>query len=123
MSAADFARRFAACFGAQDVEGLAGLISPDGSVLTLSGAWAEGQIAARAAFAAEASGLCARARLVTGKGDLLPLGPGSALVRQRYVVTGAVDEAGGELPRFGALLVAVLVDELAVSLTFTALPG
>lgn len=120
---ADFARRFAAAFGAQDVEGLAALIADGGSVMTVSGAWAEGQAAARAAFAAEASGICARARLVTGKGDVVPLGPGTALVRQRYVVTGAVDEVGGELPRFGAMLVAVLVNDLAVSLTFTALPG
>lgn len=120
---ADFARRFAACFGAQDVDGLAALMAPDGSVLTLSGAWAEGQQAARAAFAGDAAGLCARARLVTGKGSLLALGPGCTLVRQRFVVMGAVNEAGGELPRFGAMLVAVLVDRLAVSLTFTALPG
>ena len=123
MTGQDFARRFAAAFGAQDADALAGLIANTGTVLTLSGAWAEGQIAARAAFAAEATGLCARARLVTGKGDARPLGPASALVRQRYVVTGAVDEAGSELPRFGAVLVAVLEEGLAISLTFTALPG
>ncbi len=123
MSADDFARRFAAAFGAQDIEALAALIAADGTVLTLSGAWAEGTQTARAAFAAEASGLCARARLVTGKGDVLPLGPGFALVRQRYVVTGAIDETGAELPRFAAMLVAVLANGVAISLTFTALPG
>lgn len=123
MSADDFARRFAAAFGAQDMEALAALIAADGTVLTLSGAWAEGTQTARAAFAAEASGLCARARLVTGKGDVLPLGPGFALVRQRYVVTGAIDETGAELPRFAAMLVAVLANGVAISLTFTALPG
>jgi ketosteroid isomerase-like protein len=123
MSADDFARRFAAAFGAQDIEALAALIAADGTVLTLSGAWAEGTQTARVAFAAEASGLCARARLVTGKGDVLPLGPGFALVRQRYVVTGAIDETGAELPRFAAMLVAVLANGVAISLTFTALPG
>ena len=122
MSADDFARRFAVCFGAQDVDGLAALIAADGSVLTLSGAWAEGRPAARAAFAAEAAGLCARARLVTGKGHLTALGSDCALLRQRFVVTGAVDESGAELPRFGAMLVAVLLGDRAVSLTFTALP-
>ncbi len=118
----DFARSFSACFGTQDVEGLVALIAPQGSVLTLSGAWAEGHAATRNAFAADAAGLCARARLVTGKGSVLPLGQGCTLVRQRFVVMGAVDETGAELPRLAAMLVAVLVNDLAVSLTFTALP-
>jgi hypothetical protein len=120
---ADFPRRFAAFFVAQDVEGLVALIAPEGSVLTLSGAWAEGHAATRAAFAGDAAGLCARARLVTGKGTVLLLGAGCTLVRQRFVVMGAVDETGAELPRLAAMLVAILVDGLAVSLTFTALPG
>ncbi len=121
MSDAEFARRFATGFGAQDVDGLVALLSPESSVLTLSGLWAEGHSAARTAFAAEAAGLCARARLVTGKGRVQPLGPNTALLRQRFVVTGAVDAAGAELPRFGAMLVVVLVDGVAVSLTFSAL--
>ena len=122
MSDADFARRFATAFGVQDVAGLVALLHPEGSVLTLCGQWAEGRAEAEAAFADEAAGLCARARLVTGKGQLLGLGPQTTLLRQRFVVTGAVDAEGGELPRFGAILVAVLVDGLAISLTFTALP-
>ena len=122
MSDTDFARRFAAAFGAQDIDALVALLHPDGSVLTLCGQWAEGHTAARAAFADEAAGHCTRARLVTGKGQLQPLGPNTALLRQRFVVTGAVDAEGAELPRFGAMLVAVLVDGLAISLTFTALP-
>lgn len=53
------------------------------------------------------------------------LGPDVALLRQRFVVTGAIEETGAELPRFGAMLVAVLQSDSlnwrAVSLTFTVL--
>ena len=98
MSDADFARRFATAFGVQDVAGLVALLHPEGSVLTLCSQWAEGRAEAEAAFADEAAGLCARARLVTGKGRVQPLGPNTALLRQRFVVTGAVDAAGAELP-------------------------
>ena len=47
---------------------------------------------------------------------------GCTLVRQRFVVIGARDDTGAELPRLAAMLVAVLMGEVAVSLTFTALP-
>ncbi len=121
----DYPRAFAFAFGAQDAAALAALVAPAGSLHSLTGLWAEGRAAAEAAFAAECRGIFARARLVTGKGSVLPLGPGLALLRQRFVITGALTGTGEELPRFGAMLVAVLQAENetceALSLTFTAL--
>ena len=125
MTPEDYARAFAYAFGDRDTGTLAELIAPDGTVQTLTGLWAEGREAAEQAFAAELSGLFSRARLVTGKGNVLPLSTQHALLRQRFVVTGAIEETGAEIPRFGAMLVALLqADGLnwhAVSLTFTLL--
>ena len=75
---------------------------------------------AEAAFAAECAGIFARARLVTGKGTARSLFPGCYLIRQRFVVTGATDAGGAELPRFGAMLVVVLGRDGAENLTFAA---
>ena len=78
----------------------------------------------RHAMTQEFNGIFAQSRLVTGKGAVQTLGPDTALVTQRYVVTGAVDETGADLPRFAALLVAVLRNQndawQAISLTFNA---
>jgi ketosteroid isomerase-like protein len=124
MTPDDFSRQFAASFGAQDAKALAALIAPDGTAQTLTGAWAEGRAEAAAIFQAEAAGIFARAKLVTGKGTLTPLGPETTLLRQRFVVSGAVAEDGSDLPRIAAMLVAVLVQRAdachAVSLTFSA---
>lgn len=124
MNAVDFPRRFAAAFVAQDIPALAGLIANGGTALTLTGVWAETPAEIEQAFAAEIAGIFARAKLVTGKGTMRMLGPSSALLRQRYMVSGAVDETGAELPRFAAMLIVVLErqdsDWLAQSLSFTA---
>lgn len=126
MSLEDFPRRFAQAFTAQDAAGLAALIAPEGTLQSLTGLWAEAPEEIESAFAAEAAGIFARARLVTGKGQIRALGPQNALLRQRYTVSGARDETGADLPRFGAMLVAVLevgpADWLALNLSFTALP-
>lgn len=121
----DFARSFATAFAAQDASALASLIAPTGSLLSLTGAWAEGRSAAQAILQAEFEGTFAQARLVTGKGSLEPLGPTTTLLRQRFVVSGALASAEAELPRFGAILIAVLHHDssgcTALSLSFTAL--
>lgn len=125
MTPDDFSRAFAYAFGDRDAKAMAELMTEDGTAHTLTGIWAEGREAACQAFEAEATGIFARARLVTGKGTVVPLGPDVALLRQRYVVTGAIEETGEEMPRFGAMLIAVLqADGLnwrAISLTFTVL--
>ena len=123
MTPEDFTRAFAFAFGDRDVAALADLIAPDGTLQSLTGIWAEGREQAAQAFAAETAGIFARARLVTGKGTVLPLSADIALLRQRFVVTGAQEETGAEMPRFGAMLVAVLQSDglnwRAQSLTFT----
>ena len=123
MTPEDYVRAFAYAFGDQDAEGFADLMAEDGTRHSLTGSWADGRAEVKAAFAAEASGIFARARLVTGKGSVLPLSHDLALLRQRFVVTGALEETGAEMPRFGAMLVAVLksdgINWRALSMTFT----
>ena len=125
MTADEFPRLFAAAFGAQDSGAIAALLADDAQVVSLTRAWAEGRMEAETLFAAEFAGIFRRARLVTGKLALRPIGPGAAVVHQRYVVTGAQDADGGDLPRFAALLGLVLLAKpdgwQALSLTFSAL--
>jgi hypothetical protein len=124
MIAEDFSRALAYAFGDHDATALAALVAHDGTCLTLTGGWAESREAAEVLFQGEFTGIFARARLVSGKGSVLPLGPGLSLLRQRFVVSGALSETGAELPRFGAQLVAVLMadgpDMAALSLNFSA---
>lgn len=124
MTPDDFAKLFAAAFGRGDAAGLAAMLSEDADVLTLTGAVLFGAADAEAAFAAEFAGIFASAKLVTGKMRLRPLGPGAAVLMQRFVVSGARDAAGQELPRFGALLTAVVIAQAqgwrAVSMIFSA---
>lgn len=125
MTPEDFPKLFAMAFAAQDTDGLVQMLADDADVVTLTGAVAEDQTEAKRVFDQEFAGTFARVRLVSGKTRLRPLGPGGAVVHQRYVVIGARDHEGRELPRFGAVLTAVLLARTdgwrAVSLTFSAL--
>jgi ketosteroid isomerase-like protein len=125
MTPEDFPRLFAAAFGARDSDFIAGFLAPDAQVVSLTGVVAEDQSGAKAAFATEFAGIFATARLVTGRHRLQMLGPGGAVLHQRFVVTGAQDAAGREMARFGAMLTAVLLARpqgwQAISLTFSAL--
>jgi len=109
MTPQDFPRAFAAAFGAQDADRLAGYLSEDASLLSLTGAWTEGRDAARAALGAEFAGIFARARLVTGKLHQRDLAAGVLLLQQRFVVSGARGPGGADLPRFAAMLSALMV--------------
>jgi uncharacterized protein (TIGR02246 family) len=126
MTPEDFPRHFAAAFAAQDIAALTAFFAPDASLQSLTGAWAESLEEIASVFESEAAGIFARARLVTGKGSIRPLNPFAALLRQRFTISGAVTENGEELPRFPAMLIAVLEradsDWFVQSLTFTALP-
>jgi len=106
---ADFSRAFAAAFGTQDSEAFAALFTDDGSFHSLTGHFAETRAEIAKGQRAEFAGLSRMARLVSGKTSLRPLGPGAAILHQRYVVTGLRDANGADLPRVGALLTAVLV--------------
>lgn len=121
-----FARDFARAFTAQDATALTALLAEDGEMLTATGQWVEGQKAAQVAFQSEFEGIFASARLVTGKGNARSLGTGRALLRQRFVITGARDAVGRDMPRFAAMLIAVLEAKAdrwqALHLSFVALP-
>ena len=125
MTPEDFPKRFAAAFATQDSAAISDFLAGDAVVVTLTGIAAEGRDAAGAALAAEFAGIFAAARLVTGKLKLRPLGPGGMVLHQRFVVTGARDAEGQDMPRFGAMLSAVLLARpdgwRAESLTLSAL--
>ena len=116
---------FAAAFSAQDAATLAGFLSDDADVMTLTGAAADSAADARRLFEGEFAGVFAAARLVSGKTRLRAVGGSGVILHQRFVLIGARDVTGGEMPRFGAVLTAVLVERpegwRAVALNFSAL--
>ncbi|SEN28157.1 conserved hypothetical protein [Gemmobacter aquatilis] len=127
MTPEEFPRAFAAGWIARDADALAALLSEDADMLSLTGAWVEGRKAILATLKAELSGLFSRARLVTGRSKLRPMGPGAAVLHQRFVLSGLVDEEGRDMGRIGALLIATLVARpegwQAVALQFSATEG
>ncbi len=124
---ADFPRAFAVAFGTQDAEGMAALFAEDGGFHALTGHWSEGRSQIAEGMRQEFAGLSRMARLVSGKLALRPMGPGAAILHQRFVVTGLRDATGTELPRVGALLTAVLAAKgegwVALTATFAVLEG
>ncbi|MDZ4095607.1 MAG: SgcJ/EcaC family oxidoreductase [Paracoccaceae bacterium] len=107
--AEDFARAFAAYWGARDAKALAELAAEDAEMLCLTGAWCEGRKAIIATLTAELAGTFSRSRLVTGKTRLRPIGPGAAVLHQRFVLSGLIDAEGRDMGRIGAILIAVLL--------------
>ncbi|MFN4173437.1 MAG: SgcJ/EcaC family oxidoreductase, partial [Pseudorhodobacter sp.] len=107
---AAFPRAFAAAWGARDADALANLITEDGDLLSLTGAHAEGRRAITALFRAELDGAFSQSRLVTGKTRLRPLGGGAAVLVQRFVLSGLVNDAGQDMGRIGALMLATLAE-------------
>ena len=124
MTPEGFPKAFAAVFTGQDAAGLRAMLTADAQVVTLTGAVADDAVQAGRAFEQEFAGIFAAAKLVTGRNRVQELGPGLVIVHQRYVVMGARDEAGVDLPRFGAAVTAVLLETakgwLAVSLTLSS---
>jgi len=108
MTPEELPKLFAAAFGKGDAATIAAWLTSDADVVSLTGAVAEGAHEAQAIFEGEFAGLLSQAKLVTGKAKLRPLGPGAAILTQRYVVSGARDETGAELPRIGCQLTAML---------------
>lgn len=126
-TAEEFPRAFALAWGARDAATLARLMAEDADFLGLTGGWAEGRRAVEALLAAEFAGAFSQSRLVTGKTKLRALGPGAAVLHQRFVLSGLVDEAGRDMGRTGAMLIAVLAARAggwqATSLQFSAVEG
>jgi uncharacterized protein (TIGR02246 family) len=126
-SAEEFPRAFAKAWGARDTAGIAALLAEDADMLSLTGGWAEGRRAVETLLRDEFSGMFSQSRLVTGKMRLRPLGPGAAVLQQRFVLSGLVDAAGRDLGRTGAMLIAVLVARSggwqAITVQFSAVEG
>ncbi|MGO4908149.1 SgcJ/EcaC family oxidoreductase [Pseudorhodobacter sp. W20_MBD10_FR17] len=126
-TAEEFPRAFAKAWGARDHAGLAALLAEDADMLSLTGGWAEGRREIESLLRNEFSGVFSQSRLVTGKTRLRPLGPGAAVLQQRFVLSGLVDAAGNDLGRTGAILIAVLVARAggwqAITLQFSPVEG
>lgn len=126
-TAETYARSFAQAWLAQDAAGLAALFAEDADFLSLTGAWAEGRQAIERVLKGEWKGAFAKARLVTGRGKLRPLGPAVAVVHQRFVLSGIRHEDGSDAGRIATILIAVLARQssgwAAVSAQFTAEGG
>jgi uncharacterized protein (TIGR02246 family) len=126
-SAEEFPRAFAKAWGARDTAGIAALLAEDADMLSLTGGWAEGRRAVETLLRDEFSGMFSQSRLVTGRMRLRPLGPGAAVLQQRFVLSGLVDASGGDLGRTGAMLIAVLVARSggwqAITVQFSAVEG
>lgn len=104
-----FARAFSTAWLARDVRALAGLFAEDADFLTLTGDWAEGRQAIARTLTGELKGAFSRARLVTGRAKLRPLGPDAAVVHQRFVLSGVLNADGTDAGRISTILMAVLV--------------
>ncbi|MFD2174049.1 SgcJ/EcaC family oxidoreductase [Rhodobacter lacus] len=105
---AELARRFAALWGTRDARGIAALFAPDGEFLSLTGGVGQNPKEIAELLAGEFAGAFQRARLVTGRSRLRPIGEGAAVIWQRFVLSGLVDENGAEAGRIGAALCATL---------------
>jgi uncharacterized protein (TIGR02246 family) len=105
---ADLTRAFATGWGARDARGLSELFANDADFLSLTGGVAESRTEIAELLAGELAGAFSRARLVTGKTKLRPLGPNVAVLTQRFVLSGIVHADGSDAGRVGAVLVAVM---------------
>ncbi|MDN5788070.1 SgcJ/EcaC family oxidoreductase [Pseudorhodobacter sp.] len=122
-TAEDFPRAFSHLWSARDASGLAALMVEDADFLSLTGGCAEGRKAITSLLRDELAGAFNQSRLVTGKIRLRALGPGAAVLHQRFVLSGLVDASGRDAGRVGAILIAVLVAKpggwQAISLQFS----
>ena len=122
-----FSRSFVLAWGGRDAAALAALCTEDAEMLTITGLWCEGRPRIQDVLQAELDGAFAQSRLVTGKGRLRPLGPGAAVLTQRFVLSSVLDAEGRDAGRVGAVLSAVLLARTegwqAATLHFVALSG
>ncbi|MDF1620136.1 SgcJ/EcaC family oxidoreductase [Pseudothioclava nitratireducens] len=101
-------RAFAQAWGARDARALAEFFAEDADFLSLTGGLAEGRAQIAELLAGELAGAFARARLVTGKTRLRPVGPEASVLTQRFVLTGIVHADGSDAGRIGAILAATM---------------
>lgn len=101
-------RAFAKAWGARDAQMLAGFFAADADFLSLTGGMATGREEIAELLAGELAGAFSRARLVTGKTKLRPVGPEAAVMLQRFVLTGIVHADGSDAGRIGCTLAATM---------------
>ncbi|TQS72388.1 nuclear transport factor 2 family protein [Rhodobacteraceae bacterium] len=99
---------FAKAWGARDVRALASFFSEDADFLSLTGGWAEGPQQIAELIAGEMAGAFARARLVTGKIKIRPVGREACVVMQRFVLSGILHADGTAAGRVGTVFVATM---------------
>lgn len=123
---ADLPRAFAHFWGTRDALGLAEFFAEDADFISLTGGIAETRAQVEEIFAGELAGAFSRARLVTGKTRIRPLGQHVAVVTQRFVLSGLIHEDGGDAGRIGAVFAATMVQTnagwLIVSAQFVVEP-
>ena len=127
ISPDDFPRSFGVAWGQRDAQTLADLCAEDCEMLSITGLWCEGRKRIHEVLEAELAGAFSHSRLVTGKGRLRPIGPGAAVLNQRFVLSGIVDAEGRDAGRVAAMLSAVLLARAdgwqAATVHFVALAG
>jgi uncharacterized protein (TIGR02246 family) len=101
-------RAFAHTWGARDAVALSDLFTRDAEFLSLTGGIAEGRDQIAELFAGELAGAFSRARLVTGKTRVRPVGTEVVVLSQRFVLSGIVNADGTDAGRIGALLCATM---------------
>jgi len=104
----DLPRAFARSWGARDALTLASYFVPDADFLSLTGGAAVGREEIAELLAGELSGAFARARLVTGRVKMRPVGSEACVVIQRFVLSGIVHADGSDAGRVGAMLAATM---------------
>lgn len=104
----DLPRAFAHVWGARDARALADMFTPDAEFLSLTGGIAEGREEIAELLAGEFSGAFSRARLVTGKTRVRPVGSEVVVLSQRFVLSGIINADGSDAGRIGALLCATM---------------
>jgi uncharacterized protein (TIGR02246 family) len=107
-SPSDLPRAFALAWGARDALTLAEFFVEDADFISLTGGVAESRKQIEEIFAGELAGAFARARLVTGKTRVRPLGKHVAVVTQRFVLSGLVHADGADAGRIGAVFAATM---------------
>jgi uncharacterized protein (TIGR02246 family) len=121
---AEFARAFSNAWTTRDPDRVAALFAADADFLSLTGAWCEGRKAITDVLKAEMAGAFSRAKLVTGRVKLRPVGTDVAVVMQRFVLSGITHADGSDAGRVGAVLSATIQRSAggwqAVSAQFTA---
>lgn len=105
-----FPRAFAAAWMARDAAALAALFAADADFVNVAGLWWEDRAGIERAHRRALQTFFADTRLVTGRTKVRPLGPGLALVHQRFILAGQRMPDGTTAGQRNTILVFVIRD-------------